>query len=123
MTVAPLALTLAVTTPAGAQDLQQKLAAAKQNAAQNQQALRSYGWIEKVSQAGPGVLVLKFSGYVMPGDALSLTFDSAVKSLRQLDVSTYLETPESPVTLGVAMQSLPDGTRRITNSSYQKLAP
>jgi hypothetical protein len=73
-----------------------------------------------------------------PGDALSLTFDSAVKSLRQLDVSTYLDTPESPVTLKVAMQSLPDGTRypgsvvlgmparqievRITNSNYQRLA-
>jgi hypothetical protein len=46
--VATAALTLAMGTPAGAQDLQQKLAAAKQNAAQNQQALRSYGWIEKV---------------------------------------------------------------------------
>jgi hypothetical protein len=219
-----LALALAAGTTATAQDLQQKLAAAKQNAAQNQQALRSYGWIEKVelslkgevknttvnscrygadgkvqktavveppppekkrglrgkviekkkgemkaeleaatalvhqyvppdpgmmqvvmnagtaslAQAGPGVLVLKFPGYVKPGDALSLTFDSAVKSLRQLDVSTYLDTPESPVTLKVAMQSLPDGTRhagsvvlgmparqievRITNSNYQKLA-
>ena len=208
-----------------AQDLQQKLAAAKQTAAQNQQALRPYGWIEKVelslkgevknttvnscrygadgkvqktavveppppekkrglrgkviekkkgemkaeleaatalvhqyvppdpgmmqvvmnagaaslAQAGPGVLVLKFPGYVKPGDALSLTFDSAVKSLRQLDVSTYLDTPDSPVTLKVGMQALPDGTRhaesvvlgmpasqievRITNSSYQKLAP
>jgi hypothetical protein len=219
-----LALALAAGTPATAQDLQQKLAAAKQNAARNQQALRSYGWIEKVelslkgevkntavnscrygadgkvqktavveppppekkrglrgkviakktsemkaeleaatalvhqyvppdpgmmqvvmnagtaslAQAGPGVLVLKFPGYVKPGDALSLTFDSTVKSLRQLDVATYLDTPESPVTLRVAMQSLPDGTRypgsvvlgmparqievRITNSNYQRLA-
>ena len=221
---AAVALALAMGAPAGAQDLQQKLAAAKQNAAQNQQALRSYSWIEKVelslkgevknttvnscrygadgkvqktavveppppekkrglrgkviekkkgemkaeleaatalvhqyvppdpglmqvvmnagtaslAQAGPGVLVLKFPGYVKPGDALSLTFDSAVKSLRQLDVSTYLETPDSPVTLKVGMQALPDGTRyagsvvlgmparqievRITNSNYQKLA-
>jgi hypothetical protein len=222
--LASVVLALAVGRPAGAQDLPQKLAAAKQNAAQNQQALRSYGWIEKVelslksevknttvnscrygadgkvqktavveppppekkrglrgkvvekkkgemkaeleaavalvhqyvppdpgmmqvvmnagtaslSQAGPGVLVLKFPGYVKPGDSLSLTFDSAMKSLRQLDVSTYLDTPDSPVTLRVAMQALPDGTRhagsivlgmparqievRITNSSYQRLA-
>ena len=92
-----------------------------------------------LAQAGPGVLVLKFPGYVKPGDALSLTFDSAVKSLRQLNASTYLDTPEIPVTLKVAMQSLPDGTRypgsvvlgmpasqvevRVTNSSYQKRAP
>ena len=33
--------------PADAQDLQQKLAAAKEAAARNQQALRSYSWIEK----------------------------------------------------------------------------
>ena len=46
--VAAVALGVAVATPAPAQDLQQKLAAAKQSAAQNQQALRSYAWIEKV---------------------------------------------------------------------------
>jgi hypothetical protein len=219
------ALGLPAVTPAGAQDLQQKLAAAKQNAAQNQQALRSYGWIEKVelslkgevknttvnscrygpdgkvqktavveppppqkkrglrgkiaekkkgemkaeleaatalvhqyvppdpgmmqavmnagaaslAQAGPGVLVMKFPGYVKPNDSLALTFDTAVKALRQIDVATYLDSPESPVTLHVVLQSLPDGPRypgnavlsmparqiqvRITNSNYQKLAP
>ena len=47
-TLAVLALALAVPTPSQAQDLQQKLAAAKQSAAENQQALRSYTWIEKV---------------------------------------------------------------------------
>ena len=217
-------LALAMGAPADAQDLQQKLAAAKQNAAQNQQALRSYGWIEKVelslkgevknttvnscrygadgkvqktavveppppekkrglrgkviekkkgemkaeleaatalvhqyvppdpgmmqvvmnagtaslAQGGPGVLVLKFPGYVKPGDALSLTFDSTVKTLRQIDVATYLDSPESPVTLRVGLQALPGGPNypgsvvlgmpasqievRITNSNYQKLA-
>jgi hypothetical protein len=35
-------------TPTTAQDLQQKAAAAKQAAAQNQQALRAYSWIETV---------------------------------------------------------------------------
>jgi hypothetical protein len=221
---AAAALALAMGAPAGAQSLQEKLAAAKQNAAQNQQALRSYGWIEKVelslkgevkntavnscrygadgkvqktavveppppekkrglrgkaiakktgemkaeleeatalvhqyvppdpgmmqvvmnagtaslAQAGPGVLVLKFPGYVKPGDSLGLTFDSTVKALRQIDVATYLDTPESPVTLHVVLQALPDGPRypgsvvlgmparqievRITNSNYQKLA-
>lgn len=38
---------LAVVAPALAQELQQKVAAAKQAAAQNQVALRSYTWIEK----------------------------------------------------------------------------
>jgi hypothetical protein len=92
-----------------------------------------------LAQAGPGVLVLKFPGYVKPGDSLELTFDSTVKALRQIDVATYLDSPESPVTLHVALQALPDGPRypgsvvlgmpaskievRITNSNYQKLAP
>ena len=222
--LAALALALAAGMPAGAQDLQEKLASAKQSAAQNQQALRSYTWIEKVelslkgevknttvnscrygpdgkvqkttvvappppekkrglrgkivekktgemkaeleaaaalvhsyvppdpglmqvvmnagaasaAQAGPGVVVLKFPGYQKPGDSLSLTFESAVKTLRQIDVSTYLDEPGSPVTLRVSLQSLPDGTNypgsvvlsmpasrigvRITNTHYQKLA-
>ena len=223
--VAVLALALAAAgPPAAAQDLQQKLAAAKQSAAQNQQALRSYSWIEKVelslkgevkntavnscrygpdgkvqktavveppppekkrglkgkmvekktgemkaeleaatalvhryvppdpgkiqavmnagtaslAQAGPGVVVLTFAGYEKAGDSLSLTFDSSVKALRQMDVATYLEDPKSPVTLKVALQSLPEGLNypgsvvlgipaskvevRITNSNYQKLA-
>ena len=223
--VAALAFAAAVATPCGAQDLQQKLAAAKQSAAQNQQALRSYTWIEKVelslkgevknttvnscrygpdgkvqkttvvapppaekkrglrgraiekktgemkaeleaaaalvhsyvppdpgliqvvmnagsaslAQAGPGMLVLKFPGYQKAGDSLALTFDSAVKALRQIDVASYLDDPKSPVTFRVGMQGLSDGTSypgsvvlgipasqvevRITNSNYQRLAP
>lgn len=42
------AFALAASQPAHAQDLQQKLAAAKESAARNQQALRSYSWLEKV---------------------------------------------------------------------------
>ena len=91
-----------------------------------------------VSQAGPGVLVLKFPGYVKGGDSLSLTFDSAVKALRQIVVASYLDSPESPVTLKVGLQTIPGGPNypgsvvlgmtarqievRITNSNYQKLA-
>src|SRR5512144_2569348 len=181
--------------PADAQDLKQKLAAAKESAAKNAQALRSYTWLEKtelslkgevkntkvdscryepdgnvqktpvvtppppqkkrglrgkmaakktgemkeelesavalvqryvppspdmmqvvmnagtasLSQAGPGALTLTFPGYAKAGDALKLTFDSAVTSLRQVNVATWLEKPDEPVTLSVTMQSLPDG--------------
>jgi hypothetical protein len=217
-------LALVVGVPVIGQDLQQKLTAGKQAAAANQQALRSYAWLEKVelslkgevkstkvsscrygpdgqvqktpvveppppeqkrglrgkavakktgemkaelesaaalvhqyvppspdkiqvvmnagtaslSQAGPGAVALKFPGYVKAGDALTLTFDTAVKALRRIDVTTWLEKPSETVTFQVAMQSLPDGTDypgaitlaipasqievRITNSNYQKLA-
>jgi hypothetical protein len=70
--------------------------------------------------------------------ALTLAVTAPAGAQDLLDVSSYLDTPDSPVTLNVGMQSLPDGTRcagsvvlgmparqievRITNSSYQKLA-
>jgi hypothetical protein len=218
------ALALVTSRPAGAQDLKEKLAAAKAAAAKNAQAMRSYTWLEKtelslkgevknttvdscrygpdgkvqktpvvtpppaekkrglkgkviakktgemkeelesaaalvqhyvppspdkmqvvmnagtasLSQAGPGAVALKFPGYEKSGDALTLTFDTAVKGLRQVNVATWLEKPDEPVTLNVTMQSLPDGLSypgaillsipsskievRITKSNYQKLA-
>ena len=92
-----------------------------------------------LSQAGAGLVALKFPGYLKAGDSLTLTFESAVKTLRQVDVATWLDDPSKPVTLNVAMQSLPDGTSypgavtlsipasqievRIANSNYQKIAP
>ena len=218
------ALAVMVVMPMAAQELQQKLAAAKQNAAANQKALLSYSWLEKtelslkgevkntkvdmcrygpdgkvqktpvvtppppekkrglkgkivankteemkeeleaavalvhqylppspdmmqvvmnagtasISQAGPGRASLKFPGYVKANDALTLTFDTAVKSLQQIDVTTWLDEPDNVVTFKVAMAALPDGTShpetvvlgipkskvevRITKSNYQKLA-
>jgi hypothetical protein len=215
---------LVAAQPLSAQDLQQKLAAAKQAAAQNQQALRSYTWLEKtelsykgevkntkvescrygpdgkvqktvieapppaqekrglrgkviekktgemkeelesasalvhryvppdpglmqvvmgagkasLAQQGPGAVALKFADYQKAGDALTLTFDPAVKAMRQIAVNTYLDDPASPVTLQVQMASLPDASYpgavtlaipasqievRITNTNYQKVAP
>jgi hypothetical protein len=92
-----------------------------------------------LAQAGPGAVVLKFPGYNKSGDSLSLTFDRTAKVLRQMDVATYLDDPQSPVTLKVALHSLPEGVNypgsvvlgmpanqievRITNSNYQKLVP
>jgi hypothetical protein len=211
-------------SPMQAQDLQQKLAAAKQAAALNQKAIRSYSWLEKtelslkgevkntkvdmckygpdgkvqktavveppppeekrglkgrvvakktgemkeemesavalvqqyvppspelmqavmtagtasISQAGPGFAALKFPGYIKKGDAVTLTFESAVKTLHQIEVNTWLDAPDNAVNLKVTMQVLPDGTSspgtvafalpkrqlevRITKSNYQKIA-
>ena len=222
--IALVAVAYVVGPPMQAQDLQQKLAAAKQAAALNQKALRSYSWLEKselslkgevkntkvdmckygpdgkvqktpvvepapaekkrglkgkivakktgemkeeleaavalvhqyvppspdlmqvvmnagtasLSQAGPGFAALKFPGYVKKGDALTLTFESAVKTLHQIEVNTWLDEPESAVNLKVTMQAMPDGISypgtivfalpkrqlevKITKSNYQKIA-
>lgn len=90
-----------------------------------------------LAQAGPGAAALRFPGYEKAGDALTLTFDTAVKALRQVEVASQLDA-ESPVTFHVSMQSLPDGTSypgsvvlglparsievRISNTNYQRLA-
>ena len=222
--LAAFALLAVPRVEAQAQELQQKLAAAKQAAALNQKALRSYSWLEKtelslkgevkntkvdmckygpdgkvqktpvvepeppekqrglkgkivakktgemkeeleaavalvqqyvppspdlmqvvmnagtasISQAGPGAAALKFPGYVKKGDALTLTFDSTVKALRQMEVNTWLDEPENAVNLKVTMQSSPDGISypgtivfalpkrqlevKVTKSNYQKIA-
>jgi hypothetical protein len=88
---------------------------------------------------GAGTAAIKFSDYVKPGDSLTLTMDSASKSIQKIAIDTYLDTPEKKVTLNVGFQSLPDGTNyaaetilsipkdhievRIDNTNYQKVAP
>ena len=219
---------VALASPVLAQGVQEKIAAAKQAAAQNQAALRSYTWIEKteVSLKGevkstnlqscrygpdgkvqktplsapaapeepshgrkkrlktavvehkkeemqaemkaasalvhqyvppspdkmqaamgagkititPGASTTGFriADYEKAGDSLVLTLDSAAHAMQKIDVDTWLDAPTNEVTLGVQMQSLPDGTRypgtvvlaipashlqvQITNSNYQKIA-
>ena len=88
---------------------------------------------------GASAAAIKFVDYVKPGDSLTLTMDSASKSIQQITVDSYLEKPEDKVTLNVSFQSLPDGTNyaastalsipsskidvKVENSNYQKLAP
>ena len=91
-----------------------------------------------LAQAGPGALALRFPGYLKAGDSLTLTFGSAIKALRRVDVDTWLDDPSNRVGLKIELQSLPDGTNypamttlgipaqqievRIANSGYQKVA-
>jgi hypothetical protein len=48
-----------------------------------------------MAQQGPGAVALKFSDYLKGGDALTLTFDTAVKAMRQISVSSYMDDPSS----------------------------
>ena len=61
------------------------------------------------ARPGPNWSRSTFPGYAKQGDALTVTFDKAITGLRQIDVKTWLEKPEEPATLQVAMQSLPNG--------------
>jgi hypothetical protein len=218
------AVTLAITFPAISQntELQEKLAAVKQAAAENKQKLRQYQWVETTQltlkgdakpptknscQYGPdgkvqktpvgpspqqpsggrakqkiienkkeemkdymqdvkallgmyvppdpqkmqaafeakkvslspadGAATLVFTDYALPGDKMTLSFDTATKKIAGLSINTYMGKEKDVVTLQVKMGSLPDGTNyeqqtvlnasakqlvvTTTNSNYQKL--
>ena len=218
------AVTLGITLPAIAQnpEIQEKLAAVKQAAAENKQKIRQYQWVETTQltlkgdakpptknscQYGPdgkvqktpigpppeapsggrakqkliekkkeemkdymqdvkavlglyvppdpqkmqaafqankvslnpagGSVNLIFTDYALPGDKMTLTFDTAAKKITGLNINTYMGQEKDSVTLQVQMGSLPDGTNyeqqtvlnaaakqlvvTTTNSNYQKL--
>ena len=85
-----------------------------------------------------GIVNLIFRDYAVPGDQMTLRFESATKKVVSLSVNTYMGDAKDAVTLQVHMASLPDGTNYVqqtilnasakqlvvttTNSNYQKLA-
>jgi hypothetical protein len=222
MLIAALALIVSVPAIAQMGDLQEKLAAVKQSAAENKQKLHQYQWTEttqltlkgdpkpatqKLCQYGPdgqvqktpigpppeqpsggrvkqriiekkkaemvdymddvkavlamyvppdpqkmqqafqagkvslnpagGVVNLIFKDYAMPGDQMTLAFETATKKIVSLNVNTYMGQAKDAVTLQVQMANLPDGTNyaqqtilnatakelvvTTTNSNYQRL--
>jgi hypothetical protein len=90
-----------------------------------------------IQPLGGGLVTLVFHDYAIPGDTVTLTFDTAGKKIRAYNVNTYLDSPSEVVTLKVVFESLPDGTNhvaqsvldatakqiqiRTTNSGYNKL--
>jgi hypothetical protein len=206
------ALMLAVTVPAISQnsEVQEKLAAVKQAAAENKQKLRQYQWVETTQltlkgdtkpptanscQYGPdgkvqktpvgpppqqpsggrakqkiiekkkeemkdymqdvkallgmyvppdpqkmqaafearkvslnpadGAANLVFTDYALPGDKMTLSFDTATKKIVGLSINTYMGKEKDVVTLQVKMGSLPDGTnyeqQTVLNASAKQL--
>jgi len=84
-----------------------------------------------------GLVNLVFRDYSVPGDQMTLTFDTAALKIISLSVNTYMGDSKDAVTLQVQMASLPDGTNytqqtilnasakqlvvTTTNANYQKL--
>lgn len=57
-----------------------------------------------------GDVDLVFKDYALPGDSMTIDFDTASKKIRSLSVKSYLDTPQNPVTMKVDFATLPDGT-------------
>jgi hypothetical protein len=84
-----------------------------------------------------GTANLVFTDYALPGDKMTLSFDTASKKIAGLTINTYMGKEKDVVTLQVKMGSLPDGTNyeqqtvlnatakqlvvTTTNSNYQKI--
>jgi hypothetical protein len=102
-----------------------------------QQAFQS-GKVSLNSTAGPGIAEIVFKNYALPGDQMTISFNTAAKKISALNVNTYLDDPKDTVTLAVTFASLPDSTNYVqqsvlnatakklqvttTNSNYQPLA-
>lgn len=101
-----------------------------------QQAFQA-GKVSLNPDASAGVAQLVFKDYALPGDQMTLSFDTAAKKISSVNVNTYMDDPKDTVTLTVQMASLPDGTNYVqqtvldatakqlqvttTNSNYQSL--
>ncbi|HVX05809.1 MAG TPA: hypothetical protein VHA71_11910 [Rhodanobacteraceae bacterium] len=64
-----------------------------------------------------GRVDLVFKDYALPGDSMTVDFDTASKKIRSLNVKSYLDTPQNPGTLKVDFATLPDGTNHPSRTS------
>lgn len=73
-----------------------------------------------------GLVNFVFKDYALPGDSMTIAFDTAAKKIHTLNVHSYLDTPQNPVDLQVEFSTLPDGTnyplRTTLNAPAKKIS-
>ena len=77
---------------------------------QRMQAAFQAGKVSLQPDPDAGVTKIVFKDYALPGDQMTLSFDTAAKKIGSLNVNTYMDDPKDTVTLAVQFASLPDGT-------------
>lgn len=80
-----------------------------------QQAFQT-GKVSLTPDGGTGMTQLVFRDYALPGDQMTLAFNTAAKKISSVNVNTYLDEPKDTVTLTLHMASLPDGTNYVQQS-------
>ncbi len=72
-----------------------------------------------------GTTNLVFKDYALPGDQMTISFNTATKKISTLNVNTYMDDPKDTVTLAAQFASLPDSTnyvqQSILNATAKKL--
>jgi hypothetical protein len=71
------------------------------------------GKVSLVPNPSSGVTQMVFKDYALPGDQMTLSFDTAAKKISTVKVDTYLDDPKDAVTLAVQFASLPDSTNYV----------
>ena len=71
---------------------------------------------------GSGTADIVFHDYALPGDQMTLTFDTAAKKISTINVKTYMDDPKDAVTLAVQFASLPDGTHYVQKTDLNATA-
>jgi hypothetical protein len=72
------------------------------------QSVKDGGRVAVNPQAG-GTVRVEMKQYLKPGDLLAIDLDPAANRLLGLNVNSYVDEPDEPVTLAVQMATLPDG--------------
>jgi hypothetical protein len=90
-----------------------------------QQAFQS-GKVSLNPNASSGVAQIVFKDYAQAGDQMTISFNTATKTITAVNVNTYMDDPKDVVTLAVQFASLPDSTnyvqQTILNATAKKLA-
>lgn len=71
---------------------------------------------------GSGTADIVFHDYALPGDQMTLSFDTAAKKISTINVKTYMDDPKDAVTLAVQFASLPDGTHYVQKTDLNATA-
>jgi hypothetical protein len=80
-------------------------------------ALYAQGDVSLRSGGAPGLDAVVIRNYVKPGDAVTLTFNRAQKSIVSIQVASYLSGPSDVVTIAAQFANLPDGTNHVSTAT------
>jgi len=80
---------------------------------QSMQKAFESGKVSLNPNATSGVTQMVFKDYALPGDQMTLSFDTAAKKISSVMVNTYLDDPKDVVKLAVQFASLPDSTNYV----------
>lgn len=69
-----------------------------------------------------GRVRLQFVDYLKAGDSLAIDVDATANQLAGIDLATYLDTTDDPVTLGVRFATLTDGTSYVAQTTLDATA-